>query len=139
MSELAQQRIEAMRKHGVFWCPDWCLQPDDEHHREVHVAAPVEIDVPVDDAQIVVTPTASWFTNADGTELAEKDIRVATTAEVWLDADGLALLRAALDDAEGVAADWEYAYVAGAIDAVSKPAWPGADSEPGAHIPLEEA
>lgn len=60
MSDGLDSRAARMLEMGVFRCPDWCTQPDDEEQYEEHFKEPVEI-VTVDSVTVRIGLRMSWF------------------------------------------------------------------------------
>jgi hypothetical protein len=53
-------RVEMMRYHDLLTCPEWCVQPDDEHDYEQHHGEWAEVDI-VDGGVLRVRPSACWW------------------------------------------------------------------------------
>lgn len=78
-------RAQTMRDYGLYECPDWCTQPDDEDQHEQHVGEWSHLEL--SEATVRVRPRMAWTT--DGADQVDVEI---------LDADGAPCGRLTLDE-----------------------------------------
>jgi hypothetical protein len=58
----AREREEAMREHGIYECPDWCVQPDDEEQYEQHFSNWAEYDIN-GSTKLQIRIRATWWSD----------------------------------------------------------------------------
>jgi hypothetical protein len=96
-----RERAETMKDHGVYWCPDWCLQDPEEHQYEQHWAAWRTLTTRDGDT-VRVRPWAAWWSGSDDNQV-EVEIVVAdpeSSPGVRFSIVDLGRLRDLLDEAE---------------------------------------
>lgn len=95
------EREETMKYHGVYWCPDWCVQDPEEHQWEQHWAQWRGFTTSDGDT-VRVRPWATWWSDTDDNqvevEIVAADPKYGPGAKLSL--DDLAQLRDLLDEAE---------------------------------------
>ena len=94
------EREELMKYHGIYWCPDWCLQDSEEHQYEQHWAEWRTLTTSDGDT-VRVRPWATWWSDSDDNQV-EVEIIVTDPQYpgVKLSINDLGRLRDLLDEAE---------------------------------------
>jgi ParB/RepB/Spo0J family partition protein len=93
-------REEALKYHGVYWCPDWCVQDPEEHQYEQHWAEWRSFTTSDGDT-VRVRPWATWWSDSDDNQV---EVEIVSADPQYpgakLSVDDLGRLRELLDDAE---------------------------------------
>jgi hypothetical protein len=93
-------REETMKYHGVYWCPNWCVQDPEEDQREQHWAEWRSFTTGDGDT-VRVRPWATWWSDSDDNQV---EVEIISAHPKYpgarLSLDDLAQLRELLDEAE---------------------------------------